>query len=66
MLFPLLLSVITYEVTGDPPFSVPTSGVHEIVADPIPATAVGFSTALGKVVGVARSESADHGPASAS
>lgn len=66
ILFPLLLSVMTYEDTGEPPFSSPARAVHVTVADPIPGTAVGLSTAFGNVVGVATRELDDHAPASES
>jgi hypothetical protein len=59
--FPLLLSVITYEVTEEPPSSVPTKATQLTVAEPTPTSTVGLFTAFGKVVGVETNEFEDQG-----
>ena len=59
--FPLLLSVMTYEVTAEPPSSVPTKATQLTVAEPTPASTVGLLTAFGNVVGVETKEFEDQG-----
>jgi hypothetical protein len=59
MLFPLFVSVMTYEVIAEPPFSFPTSAVQFIVAVPTSGIADGLSTLFGSVVGVAVREADD-------